>query len=93
MYNGIARLSNGIVKLGVACGSVSCKNELHFQGNYVGATEADLKKMSPEDLKCKVGDARNALFKCGSHFVIDTVNELPHVIEEINRRLELGIAP
>jgi hypothetical protein len=41
----------------------------------------------------KVARARKSLYECGSHFVIDTVNELPEVIEEINRRLALGISP
>ena len=36
----------------------------------------------------------NAFFlKAGAHFVIDTVNELPAVIEDINRRLALGLRP
>ena len=49
--------------------------------------------MDPEELKSKVAYARKCLFKCGSHFVIDTINDLPDVIEQINQRLELGIAP
>ena len=49
--------------------------------------------MEPEVLESKLKRARKALFECGSHFVIDTVNELPGVIEEINRRLALGLGP
>jgi phosphonoacetaldehyde hydrolase len=49
--------------------------------------------MEPDVLKSKVARARKLLFECGCHFVIDTVVELPEVIEEINRRLALGIAP
>ncbi len=65
----------------------------NYQGNYVGATEDELKAMEPDVLKSKVARARKLLFECGCHFVIDTVVELPEVIEEINRRLALGIAP
>ena len=73
---------------------IQFKNSVKFvQGNYVGATEEELKAMDPEVLRSKVKRARKLLTECGAHFVIDTVNELPTVVEEINRRLELGIEP
>jgi hypothetical protein len=38
-------------------------------------------------------DSRKILEDAGAHFVIDTVNELPDIIEEINRRMEIGVGP
>ena len=32
--------------------------------------------------------ARQKLYEAGAHFVIDTVNDLPEVVEEINERIK-----
>jgi len=62
-------------------------------GNYVGMTEQEMEKCDQEVLAAKIEKARNILYKGGAHFVIDTTNELPDVIAEINRRMEMGIKP
>lgn len=62
-------------------------------GNYVGLTEEAMKKMDPKELSQKVESARKSLYKAGCHFVIDTIKDLPPVVEEINRRLAMGINP
>jgi len=62
-------------------------------GNYVGLTEEAMKKMDPNELSQKVDSARKSLYKAGCHFVIDTIKDLPPVVEEINRRLAMGINP
>ena len=69
---------------------IKCQN---FQGNYVGLTEEAMKKMDPNELSQKVDSARKSLYKAGCHFVIDTIKDLPPVVEEINRRLAMGINP
>ena len=50
-------------------------------------------KMNPLELSQKVDAARKSLYKAGCHFVIDTIKDLPPVVEEINRRLAMGINP
>jgi len=62
-------------------------------GNYVGLTEAEMDKMNPEELEVKVEKARKILLDSGAHFVIDTIVELPGIIEKINERLALGLSP
>ena len=62
-------------------------------GNYVGATEEQMEKMDPKELETKVRLARAKLFQSGAHFVIDTIKDLPPVIDEINSRLAMGIDP
>ena len=64
-----------------------------FQGNYVGLTEEAMTKMNPLELSQKVDSARKSLYKAGCHFVIDTIKDLPPVVEEINRRLAMGLNP
>lgn len=49
--------------------------------------------MNPEELEVKVEKARQILRKSGAHYVIDTINDLPGVIEKINARLAMGLSP
>ena len=56
-------------------------------------TEEQMKKMDAKELAEKVESARKSLYKAGCHFVIDTIKDLPPVVEEINKRLALGLNP
>merc|ERR1712244_171946 len=62
-------------------------------GNYVGMTEQEMEKADGETLSRKIDNARNLLYKSGAHFVIETTNDLPGVIAEINKRMCLGLKP
>merc|ERR1712141_891447 len=62
-------------------------------GNYVGMTEQEMEKADGEMLSRKIDNARNILYKSGAHFVIETTNDLPGVIAEINKRMQMGIRP
>ena len=52
-----------------------------------------MEKMDAKKLSQKVDEAKKTLFKAGCHFVIETIKDLPPVVEEINRRLPMGINP
>merc|ERR1719391_1273711 len=62
-------------------------------GNYVGMTEDEMDKADKKELEAKVENAKSILRQAGAHFVINTTRDLPPVIEEINRRLSLGLKP
>merc|ERR1712193_431021 len=62
-------------------------------GNYVGMTETAMDQADPDELEAKVAKARRILRDSGAHYVIDTINDLPGVIEKINERLAMGISP
>lgn len=62
-------------------------------GNYVAMTEEQMDKMNPLELKKKVDHASTILYKAGAHFVIETTRDLPPIVEEINRRMALGLRP
>ena len=80
-----------------------------MQGNYVGMTEAEMDKADKAELAAKVENAKNILCqvrrekliksktcyfpKAGAHFVIETTRDLPPIIEEINKRMCLGLRP
>merc|ERR1711990_1391808 len=62
-------------------------------GNYVGMTEQEMEKADGEMLSRKIDNARNILYKSGAHFVIETTNDLPGVVAEINKRMQMGTKP
>lgn len=66
---------------------------LFMQGNYMAATEDQLAKMGKEEHDKRLQASYDKLSRAGAHYVIDSVNDLPTVIEDINRRLSQGEKP
>lgn len=62
-------------------------------GNYVAATEEELASMPREDLQRKLNRAYEILHDAGSHYVVDSVKDVPAVVKDINRRLASGERP
>ena len=66
------------------------------QGTEVLDIKLEEKKVLEEKvdkLEAKIAKARTILRDSGAHYVIDTINDLPGVIEKINERLAMGISP
>jgi phosphonoacetaldehyde hydrolase len=62
-------------------------------GNLVGLSEDELRKLSPQDQAQRVEAAAAELYRCGAHFVADTIAELPQILREINDQLRRGLCP
>lgn len=66
---------------------------LALSGNECGLPREELEALDDE-LYLKVQErAHQRLLSAGAHYVIDTIEELPEVIEDINARLAAGEAP
>lgn len=61
--------------------------------SYVGLTESQLEEAEPAELERRLQRAYKHLVNSGAHYVIDTIRDLHHVINDINRRLALGEKP
>jgi phosphonoacetaldehyde hydrolase len=48
------------------------------------------KSLSEAEIQRRLAFTRETLRKAGSHYVIDTFDELPAVIEDVNARLARG---
>lgn len=55
--------------------------------------EDEIAALSEEDYERRLGRSYDILANAGAHYVIDTINELPPVIDDINRRLANGEKP
>ena len=55
--------------------------------------EEEIAALSEEDYERRLARSYDILADAGAHYVIDTINDLPPVIEDINRRLAVGEKP
>ncbi|TWT87618.1 Phosphonoacetaldehyde hydrolase [Pseudobythopirellula maris] len=62
-------------------------------GNEVGLTLEAFDALAPERREAAVVQACERLTKAGAHFLIDTIAELPAVVERINEKLVQGERP
>ena len=62
-------------------------------GNQMGLTEEETAALKTEEYLLRLTKARESLVKAGAHFVIDTIEELPEVIDRINEYLAEGAKP
>ncbi len=62
-------------------------------GNAVGLSWPDYERLGSEDRRARIGVATKALFDAGAHYVIETVADLPGVLDRIEARLAAGERP
>lgn len=55
--------------------------------------EEEIAKLPADDYERRLERSYNILANAGAHYVIDTINDLPPVVEDINRRLAAGETP
>ncbi|KAG0708499.1 Phosphonoacetaldehyde hydrolase-like protein [Chionoecetes opilio] len=79
------------IKEGLTAGCWTCG--VAKTGNYMAATEQQLTSMPREDLELKLSRAYDILHEAGSHYVVDSVKDVPAVVRDINRRLASGERP
>jgi len=62
--------------------------------NYMNiSTIAEAEAMPKAEIERRVGLTRDILRKAGAHYVVDSIVELPEVIDDINARLARGEKP
>lgn len=62
-------------------------------GNEVGLSQAHLEALGEHDRDRVLRGAREKLTAAGAHYVVETVSEVPRVVDEINSRLVRGEKP
>lgn len=70
-------LNAGVWSVGVILGS-----------NELALTEDEVKAMPAQELQQRMYEVRYRMYAAGAHFVIDTLRELPDLIEAINQRMQ-----
>jgi phosphonoacetaldehyde hydrolase len=62
-------------------------------GNEMGLTEAEWRSLDSTTRNLKLAAIQEKLHEAGAHWVIDTLDELPSTIEEIDNLLANGHTP
>ena len=55
--------------------------------NEMGLTEKEVADMPDQELETRKAEVRKPMLDAGAHFVVDTIKELPSVIDTINKKL------
>ena len=55
--------------------------------NEMGLTEKEVADMPDQELETRKAEVRKRMLDAGAHFVVDTIKELPSVIDTINKKL------
>ena len=62
-------------------------------GNEMGLTEAQIAALDPEERQAKLQRAYKRMHQTGAHYVVDSIAEVPQVLDAINSRLAAGERP
>jgi phosphonoacetaldehyde hydrolase len=62
-------------------------------GNYVGLSPEELASLTTAERRVRIRDAGDILTSVGAHYLIESIAELPPVLDEIEIRLALGERP
>jgi phosphonoacetaldehyde hydrolase len=62
-------------------------------GNEIGLSVAEASALPPRELQARCDAARRRLTNAGAHYVIDSVGDLPPVLDQIEARLSRGERP
>ncbi len=62
-------------------------------GNEMGLTEAEIAALAPDAREEKLERARKRMRQTGAHFVVDSIGDVPPLLDEINARLAAGERP
>ena len=55
--------------------------------NELGLTQKEVEQMSPATLTARKAEVRQRMLLAGAHYVVDSIEELPKIIELINHKL------
>ena len=69
-------MNAGVWSVGVILGS-----------NELGLTEEEVRNMPEEELKARMLEVRYRMYAAGAHYVVDSIQELPALINAINARM------
>ncbi len=62
-------------------------------GNEIGLNEEEIAALDPELLEAKLARAYKRMRHAGAHYVVDSIADVPSLLDEINARLARGERP
>jgi phosphonoacetaldehyde hydrolase len=62
-------------------------------GNMIGLDEDEIRVLDPVELESRARQGRERMKEAGAHFVIDGVEQLPELLDSLNKKIALGGKP
>lgn len=62
-------------------------------GNELGLDEEEANVLDPRELASRLGDIYERMLRAGAHYVVDSIADLPKVLDSVEGRLERGERP
>jgi len=62
-------------------------------GNEIGLNDNEIKQLPKEVLAAKLADVYTRMEKTGAHYVVDSIADVPEILDLINQRLARGEKP
>jgi phosphonoacetaldehyde hydrolase len=62
-------------------------------GNEIGLSESEIAQLPPAELEARLKAGHKHLCYAGAHYTIDSLSEVPELIDLINERLARGERP
>jgi phosphonoacetaldehyde hydrolase len=62
-------------------------------GNEMGLTEKEIANLDPDVRQAKLDRAYKRMHQTGAHYVVDSIADVPPVLDKINERLAVGETP
>jgi phosphonoacetaldehyde hydrolase len=62
-------------------------------GNEMGLTEQQIDELDPEVREARLSRAYKRMQQTGAHYVVDSISEVPPILDDINARLAVGERP
>jgi phosphonoacetaldehyde hydrolase len=62
-------------------------------GNEIGLNEAEIAALAPDVYEAKLARAYKRMHQTGAHYVVDSISDVPPLLDDINARLARGERP
>ncbi|MCH2181072.1 MAG: phosphonoacetaldehyde hydrolase [Mariniblastus sp.] len=89
----IVKVDDTIVGIEAGCNAGTWTVGVTRSGNLVGLSEAEFDALPESDQQQRLADASGAMFDAGADFVIESVKEIPELVDKINAQMATGALP
>jgi phosphonoacetaldehyde hydrolase len=62
-------------------------------GSELGLSQEEAQALDPQELATRLEGIYDRMYRAGAHYVVDTIAEVPSVLDEIEPRLKRGEQP
>ncbi len=89
----IVKVDDTVVGIKAGCNAGTWTVGITRTGNLIGLSESDFMELPEAEQQKMLADAAQTMFDAGADFVLESVQEIPDLIQKINHQLNEGMLP